>query len=214
MIWIEGLHFGYNGENVLDIEKLEVAQGEHFLFLGKSGSGKTTLLHLVAGLLRPTQGKIVVADQDITHMSQVALDKFRGQHMGLVFQKPHLISALSVQQNLMLAQYLAGLPTDRTRIEEILNDLGLESKKEARISTLSQGEAQRISIARALLNKPKVIMADEPTSSLDDDSCKQVISLLQKQAAKYDATLLISTHDQRVKDRITRSWTLYKSAVT
>lgn len=213
MILIEGLHFGYNGANVLDIERLEVAQGEHFLFLGKSGSGKTTLLHLVAGLLRPAQGKIVVADQDITRMSQSALDKFRGQHIGLVFQKPHLITALSVQQNLMLAQYMANLPTDKVRIDEILSDLGLKHKRESRVSALSQGEAQRISIARALLNKPKVIMADEPTSSLDDDSCEQVITLLQKQANKYQATLLISTHDQRVKDRIPQSWTLHKKVV-
>lgn len=213
MIRIEGLRFGYYHENVLDIKQLEVAQGQHFLFLGNSGSGKTTLLHVVAGLLRPQQGKITVADQKITRMSSAALDTFRGQHIGLVFQKPHLISALSVYQNLRLAQYMAGLPTDEDRIYEILNDLGLEGKKNARIATLSQGEAQRITIARALLNKPKVIMADEPTSSLDDDNCARVITLLQHQARKYHATLIISTHDQRIKDRIPERWTLDKCTV-
>ncbi len=213
MIRIEGLRFGYDHENVLDIEQLEVAQGEHFLFLGNSGSGKTTLLHLVAGLLRPQQGKITVANQDITQMSAAALDTFRGQHIGLVFQKPHLITALSVHQNLRLAQYMADLPNDEARIREILNDLGLEGKKKARVATLSQGEAQRITIARALLNKPKVIMADEPTSSLDDDNCDRVITLLQQQARKYHATLIISTHDQRIKDRIPERWTLDKRTV-
>ena len=213
MIRIEELRFSYDRENVLDIQRLEVAQGEHFLFLGNSGSGKTTLLHLVAGLLRPRQGKITVADQDITRMPSAALDTFRGQHIGLVFQKPHLISALSVHQNLRLAQYLAGLPADETRIREILSDLGLEDKKKAHIATLSQGEAQRITIARALLNKPKVIMADEPTSSLDDDNCDRVVTLLQHQARKYHATLIIATHDQRIKDRISDWWTLDKRTV-
>ncbi len=213
MILIEGMRFGYDRENILDIERLEVAQGQHFLFLGNSGSGKTTLLHLVAGLLRPRRGTITVAGQDITQMPSTVLDTFRGQHIGLVFQKPHLISALSVHQNLRLAQYVAGLPNDEARIHETLRDLGLERKKKAPIATLSQGEAQRITIARALLNKPKVILADEPTSSLDDDNCDRVIGLLQHQARKYYATLIISTHDQRIKDRIPERWALDKSTV-
>ena len=213
MIRIEGLRFGYDHKHVLEIEQLEVAQGEHFLFLGNSGSGKTTLLHLVAGLLRPQQGQITVANQNITRMSAAALDTFRGRHIGLVFQNPHLIRALSVHQNLRLAQYMAGLPTDDDRILEIMSDLGLKGKTKANIAALSQGEAQRITIARALLNKPKIIMADEPTSSLDDDNCDRVIGLLQQQARKYHATLIISTHDQRIKDRIPQRWTLHKPKV-
>lgn len=213
MIQIEGLRFSYRNETVLNIEKLEVVQGKHFLFLGNSGSGKTTLLHLVAGLLRPKQGTITVANQDITRMSPSALDTFRGRTIGLVFQKSHLIRALSVQQNLALAQYMAGLPTDAARTHEILSDVGLAHKQQAHVATLSQGEAQRITIARALLNQPKVILADEPTSSLDDDNCDQVISLLQHQARKHHATLIVSTHDQRVKNRISERMTLSKSMV-
>lgn len=201
MIQLANLTFQYTSDSeLLSFADWHVAQGGHALILGSSGSGKTTLLHLLAGLLRPKSGKIIVGDQDLAKLQGSALDKYRGQNIGLVFQQPHLISALSLQQNLLLAQYMAGLPQDHQRVNEVIETLGLGHRRKALIHTLSQGEAQRASIARAVLNNPLVILADEPTSSLDDENCDRVLQTLQQQANSYRATLVIATHDQRVKD--------------
>ena len=200
MIIIEGLRFAYKDQQVLDISQLEIEDGRHLLILGKSGSGKTTLLHILGGLLKPKTGKVSMGGTDIYHLSAAQRDKFRGQNIGLVFQKPHLIQVLSVQENLLLAQYLSGTAQDKDRIKEVLEELGLLHKLRAKVNKLSQGEQQRVTIARALLNRPGVILADEPTASLDDDNAQKVIALLQKQAEKQHASLIIATHDQRVKD--------------
>jgi putative ABC transport system ATP-binding protein len=203
MIQINQLEFSYSGKPILHIPQWEIEQGKHCLFLGKSGSGKSTLLHLLAGLLKPLKGSIVVGNMRLSSLKPSEADAFRGNNIGLVFQKPHLIAAMSVRENLLLAQYAAGLPVDTSRADKVLDELNLAHRKEAKIYQLSQGEAQRVSIARALLNKPKVILADEPTSSLDDENCEAVLHILQKQALNYNATLAISTHDQRIKSRIT-----------
>jgi ABC-type lipoprotein export system ATPase subunit len=202
MIQIEQLEFAYHNQQVLHIPQWQIAQGEHCLFTGKSGSGKSTLLHLLAGLLKPLKGRILVGNTAISTLKPSEADAFRGRYIGLIFQKPHLVGAMSVRDNLLLAQYAAGLPTDAKRADEILDELNLSHRRQASVHQLSQGEAQRVSIGRALLNKPRVILADEPTSSLDDDNCEAVLALLKKQAARYQATLAISTHDQRIKDRI------------
>ena len=201
MISIDQLQFNYADHKVLSIPHLEVSEQEHLLVLGTSGSGKTTLLHIMAGLLAPTHGKIVVGQTNLYQLSSSERDKYRGQNIGLVFQKSHLISALNVEDNLLLAQYLAGTAQDKGRIGEVLNELGLSEKKKKSIKTLSQGEQQRVTIARALLNRPRMILADEPTASLDDANASNVIALLKKQANNYGASLLIATHDQRVKDQ-------------
>jgi ABC-type lipoprotein export system ATPase subunit len=203
MIQLSQLTFQYTSQSdVLTFPDWEVAQGDHALILGSSGSGKTTLLHLLAGLLSPRNGQILVGDKNLADLQGSALDKYRGQNIGLVFQQPHLISALSLEQNLLLAQYMAGLPQDHQRVNEVIETLGLSHRKKALIHTLSQGEAQRASIARAVLNNPLVILADEPTSSLDDENCERVLNTLKQQANTYRATLVIATHDQRVKDVI------------
>jgi ABC-type lipoprotein export system ATPase subunit len=193
------LKYSFNGQISLEYPDWIVKDGEHGLILGASGSGKTTLLHLMSGLIRPTEGLIMFDDLEINKLSASEMDQFRGKHIGLVFQKPHLIAALSVKENIRLATFLGNKPEQNDHIDALLESLGLESLAGRKISEISQGQAQRVAIARALINKPKVIFGDEPTASLDDQSCEKVISLLQEQAEKYQATLVLATHDHRVK---------------
>ena len=201
MIIINDLAFGYASHKVLSIPQLQVEEGKHLLILGASGSGKTTLLHILGGLLAPQEGTVRIGQTDLYRLSGAQRDKYRGQNIGLIFQKAHLISALSVQDNLLLAQYLAGMAQDRGRVKEVLTSLGLADKLYKKVNALSQGEQQRVTIARALLNRPRVILADEPTASLDDTNAHKVIDLLKSQAEQNNASLLIATHDQRVKDQ-------------
>jgi putative ABC transport system ATP-binding protein len=202
MFTLERIQHRYNSHTVLDLPRWEATQGEHVLILGPSGSGKSTLLHIMAGLLTPTEGSVLIAGQDLRQLTPAALDRFRGHHIGIVFQRLHLVSALTVFNNVRLAQYLAGLPQDRGRIEGVLERIGIADKREAYPPTLSFGEAQRAALARALVNEPKLILADEPTSNLDDAHCTQVLQLLEEQARSCDATLVVATHDQRIKARI------------
>lgn len=207
MISIQQLTFQYHSDSdPIHFPDWEVPQGEQALIIGSSGSGKTTLLHLLAGLLTPQKGMIKVGEKDLARLASNALDKYRGQHIGLVFQKPHLLNSLSLEQNLLLAQYMAGLKQDHARVIEVIERLGLTHRKKALVTTLSLGEAQRASIARAVINDPSVILADEPTSSLDDENCEKVLSILQEQASTQHATLVIATHDQRVKDLIDKHY--------
>lgn len=209
MIRLQQLSFRYDSSSQpIHFPDWKVAQGEHALILGSSGSGKTTLLHLLGGLLRPDSGEIVVGKENLTKLSNAQMDQYRGKNIGLVFQKPHLLSSLTLEQNLLLAQYMAGLKQDRKRISEVITALGLTYRQKALVHTLSQGEAQRASIARAVLNTPTVILADEPTSSLDDENCEKVLHILREQASTYRATLVIATHDQRVKELIDKHYIL------
>lgn len=201
MIGVKNLTYSYDSSKHITFPPWEVARGEHSLILGGSGSGKTTLLHLLAGLLNASSGEVKVADADLALMRGHRMDVFRGKNIGLIFQRPHLISALTVEDNLLLAQYMAELPQDKNRIKEALEAMKLADRLHARVYELSQGEAQRISIARAVLNKPKVLLADEPTASLDDLNSEKVLDILTQQARQYNATLIIATHDQRVKNR-------------
>ena len=200
MIQIDNLNFGYAEHQILSIPHMQVNESEHLLILGSSGSGKTTLLHILGGLLSPKDGKVLIGETDLYGMSGAQRDRYRGQNIGLVFQKAHLISALTVMENLLLAQYLSGTAQDKGRVVEVLKELNLGDKKNKKVRRLSQGEQQRVTIARALLNRPRLILADEPTASLDDKNAQIVIDMLKAQAAKYQASLIIATHDQRVKD--------------
>ncbi len=202
MIKTGSLSFSYGTEKKIQFSDLSIQTGAQFLLLGESGSGKTTLLHLLGGLLRSQQGSIEVNGTDITKFSESGLDRFRGQHYGFIFQRNHLISALSVERNLLMAPFLAGLKQDSHRVEEVLSQLGIAEKKKSRIQDLSLGQAQRVAIARAVLNKPSVILADEPTSALDDKNCDRVSDLLLSVADQHKATLIIATHDQRLKSKV------------
>lgn len=202
MINTRGLAHPYNDAKRLSFADLSIAQGEHWLLLGESGSGKTTLLHLLGGLLRCREGKIEMNGTDLTQLSESALDHFRGKNIGFIFQRNHLISSLSVENNLLMAPFLAGLTQDRKRITEVLDQLNLSEKRQANVKELSQGQAQRVAIARAVLNRPSVILADEPTSALDDRNCARVIDLLLDVASLNRATLVVATHDQRLKSKL------------
>lgn len=201
MFKLENIRHDYDGNTVLELPHFEGAQGEHWLVLGLSGSGKTTLLHLMAGLLTPTQGTVHVAGEDVSRLSGNTLDRFRGRNIGIVFQQMHLLQTLTVRENLLLARYLADLPQDRQRVKEVLDSLDIGDKESAYPDELSVGERQRVTIARAVMNEPRLLLADEPTSALDDVRSDQVLNLLLEQAERYNATLVIATHDQRVKDR-------------
>jgi putative ABC transport system ATP-binding protein len=203
MIETSGVAYAYPGQERIAFGDLALSPGSHWLLLGESGSGKTTLLHLLGGLLKGQQGHIKVLGTDITGLSEAAMDRFRGQHFGFIFQKNHLITALSVRHNLLLAPYLAGLQQNEQRVEEVLGQLGLNDKANARVNALSYGQAQRVAIARAVLNKPAIILADEPTSALDDRNCDKVIDLLLETSDRQQAMLVVATHDQRLKDKFT-----------
>lgn len=201
MLQTNQLHFSYTGAQTLTFPDFTCAKGEQWLLLGQSGSGKTTLLHLLGGLLSPTKGVVKIGDTDLKSLSTAALDKFRGKNVGIIFQKAHFVKSLTVQENLILAQQLAGVAIDKQRIADLLNRLNVGHKLHAKTNELSQGEQQRVAIARAIVNQPTVILADEPTSALDDENCEEVIRLLEEQAAAVGATLLVVTHDGRLKER-------------
>ncbi len=202
MIQASQLQYSYSGAASIRFPDFGMSKGEQMLLLGNSGSGKTTFLHLLGGLLKSQSGNIIIDGKDITRLSETGLDRFRAKYFGFVFQKNHLISALNVTDNLLMAPFLAGLKQDAVRVREVLQRLSLHDKQNARISELSQGQAQRVAIARAVLNKPAIILADEPTSALDDKSCDEVIGLLQQVAAENNSCLIVATHDQRLKARI------------
>ena len=194
------IEYKHSGQQKLSFPDIVIEAGESLLVLGKSGSGKTTLLNLLAGLLKPKAGEIMLSGTRLTSLNGEALDLFRGKEIGIVFQKPHLLAALSVKENLQMAHFLS--KKKGQDVDQLLEELGLGSKIKSSVLTLSEGEAQRVSIARALANSPKLILADEPTSSLDDENTQKVVELLKSQAAKIGAALIIVTHDQRVKDHI------------
>jgi ABC-type lipoprotein export system ATPase subunit len=207
MIVVKGLSYSYNSNQAASSIQISfpdfiVNKGEHFLLLGESGCGKTTLLHLLGGLLRPLQGKIEIDGNDVTQLSESKLDRFRGKHVGFIFQRNHLITALTVKNNLLMPSFLTGERQDEDRIDIVLAQLGLSEKKNAKIHELSQGQAQRVAIARAIVNIPSIILADEPTSALDDRNCSSVIELLSKVAGENNAALIIATHDQRLKSEL------------
>lgn len=200
LLKVSELQFAHSGQSPLTFPDFQVNTGESLLILGKSGSGKTTLLNLLAGLLKPKRGEVVLDGVNLSSISEQELDQFRGKNIGIVFQKPHLIAALNVRQNLELAHFFS--KKKGQDIPRLLTDLGISTKSNSSVLTLSEGEAQRVSIARALANSPKLILADEPTSSLDDENTEKVIQLLKSQATKIGAALIIVTHDQRVKNHV------------
>ncbi len=202
MIKVSNLSFQYNDQQVLHFPDVEVKSGESCLLFGESGSGKTAVLHLSGGLLRNFNGTIELESVSIGSLSEAALDAVRGKKIGFIFQRNHLISALSVEKNLKLAPYLAGVGIEKDRIKNILESIGLAHKQFSKVTELSQGQAQRVAIARAVIHHPPLILADEPTSALDDSNCEKVITLLLGIAKKNNATLLVATHDQRLKSII------------
>lgn len=202
MLATSGVHHRYRDGTELALPDWEAEEGSHWAVLGPSGSGKTTFIHVLGGFLRPASGTVQVAGTDLTSLSERALDAFRGRHIGMVFQTLHLVDALTIEKNLELAQYLAGFPPDRPRVRGVLDALGITDCARLRPSRVSQGQAQRAALGRAVVNRPSVILADEPTSALDDANCSAVLDLLTGQARECRATLVVATHDRRVRERL------------
>lgn len=199
MLKLSDVTLGYNQQSLVKTQDFSLKQGEECLITGASGSGKTTLLYTIAGLLPPVSGSVLVGDTEIHALTEPARDAFRGKHIGIIFQTLHLVKSLTVLENILLAAYLINQPQNYERAVELLEKLNIADKHNALPSDLSQGQQQRVAIARAVFNKPSLILADEPTASLDDAAAENTITLLKQVAAENKATLVIATHDARVK---------------
>ena len=199
------LKFSYSETTSLEFPDFKCQNGNKLLLIGNSGSGKTTLLHLLCGLIRPDSGSMQVAGLDLNTLGDRELDKFRGRELGIVFQQSHFVQSLTVAENLALPTMLTGSNITaeelKVRTHELLDRLGIGHKFNSYPKDLSLGEQQRASIARALVHKPSVVFADEPTSALDDKSTESVIRLLEEETEKVGASLIIVTHDSRLKNR-------------
>ena len=203
MIRTRELAFRHAGGALMRFADIDVPQGGTLLLRGPSGAGKSTWLSLAAALLAPTEGDVVVAGQSLGGLGRAQGDAWRARTVGFLPQKLHLSSALTVHDNLALAQWAAGEAQDDRRIHDALAALNVDMLAARKPSQLSCGQAQRVALARAVLLKPKVILADEPTASLDDDSAAAAIKLLATTARQHAATLVIATHDRRIATLLT-----------
>lgn len=200
MLTTRDLTFAYTDTRRFAFPDIQCNDREALLILGRSGTGKTTFLHLLALLLTPQSGSVTMNQTDLTRLTPAETAAFRAANVGIVYQKPHFVSALSVLDNLLLANYLAGKPQNKNQARELAAQLGFADQLNKKTNQLSQGEQQRVSIARAVMNQQNVILADEPTSSLDDENADRVIRLLREQSGQIGASLIVVTHDQRLKD--------------
>ena len=202
MISTHNLSYKYKGGADIVFPDVVCEEQDILLILGTSGVGKTTLLHLLGGILSIQKGSVNIAGTEINKLSDAGLDTFRGQNIGIIFQQNHFVDALTVLENVVLAQSLAGKKTDKKAAKQLLDRLNIGHKADKNVRDLSQGEKQRVAIARALINQPKLILADEPTSALDDTNCQEVLDLLHEQAKAAGSALIVVTHDTRLKDKI------------
>jgi len=202
MLEVSGVVAGYGKLPLARLSHLTVPPGEAAVLSGPSGTGKTTLLLAIAGLADLLEGQVEIAGQDMATLAPSARDRHRGTHIGMIFQDLHLVSGLSAIDNLLLAPYANRTKQDRQHALALLHELGLDGRVHAPAETLSRGEAQRAAIARAMLIGPSLVLADEPTASLDDEACQAVLDLLLATTRRSGAALVIATHDNRVRTRI------------
>ncbi len=205
---LSNLTYAYNSSAELKFPDLTLLQDEHLLVLGPSGSGKSTLLHLMAALLPPKKGNVLIEGQDPHTLSTARQDAFRAKNISLVWQKAYFVQALSVLENLRLTQKLAQSKSDEPKIKQLAQRLNVATLLSKKPAELSLGEQQRFSIVRAVLNSPKLILADEPTSALDDENAQKVVQLLLEMAKETGASLVVVTHDARIKNHFTKSISL------
>ncbi|MSQ91060.1 MAG: ABC transporter ATP-binding protein [Phycisphaerales bacterium] len=202
---LTGVRFRYPRGFELNIPAMEIAGGEQVLLAGPSGSGKSTLLHLIAGLEEPTQGEIHIAGTNIFQLRAGARDIFRGRHIGMIFQTFNLLQGFSALENVMLALMLAGYAShdQRARALAALDRLGI-NEPDARVEALSVGQQQRVAVARAVAGEPCVVLADEPTASLDPANATTSIALIQEAARNSGAALIVTSHDPSLRSAFTR----------
>ena len=190
-----------NGEKklvALDDVSLKIEQGEFVAIVGPSGSGKSTLLHIIGGIDKLTSGKVFVSGTDISLLKPDKMTIFRRRNIGIIYQFYNLIPTLNVEDNIILPILLDSKKVDHNKLDETIKLLGLENRRKAMPSELSGGEQQRVSIARALMNEPSIILADEPTGNLDSKASKEIVELFRYYNKAYKQTLLIVTHDERI----------------
>ena len=202
--------------NVLDNLNLTIECGEHIAITGASGSGKSTLLHILAGLERPSAGQVYVLGQNIDLLDHRSIAKFRNQRLGFIYQHHHLIPELSAIENVALPAQIKGQTRKASfeRADALLNEVLLAERKTHFPWQLSGGESQRCAIARALMNSPDVIFADEPTGNLDQNAADQVSELMMSSCRAQQATLIIVTHNLKLAERTDRKLTLSNGAIT
>ena len=208
MISTKDITFSYQEDQTFLLPDLHCDERNTILITGDSGKGKTTYLHLLAGLLQAKTGEIVIDGTNLKNLSNKKRDQFRGQNIGLVFQQSHFLQAFTVLENLEMASSLSSGKANSQKAKELLTRLGLKTQMHKKPHQLSLGQQQRASIARAVINEPKLILADEPTSSLDDKNASQVIELLTQLSKDYKSALVIVTHDSRVINQFTNKLTL------
>ncbi|HBL05734.1 MAG TPA: peptide ABC transporter ATP-binding protein [Clostridium sp.] len=199
---------GNSQVRALDDISFSIDKGQFVAIVGASGSGKSTLLHLIGGLDIPTSGKVFINDIDIYKQNETGLSIFRRRIIGFIFQFFNLMPILDVEENISLPALLDSEKVDKKYLDEIISMIGLEDRRKHIPSELSGGQQQRVSIARALINKPSIILADEPTGNLDSKNSKEVIELLKVTARKYNQTLILITHDRNVAEQADRVITL------
>lgn len=198
---------GNNAVHALKDIKFSVDKGEYIAIVGESGSGKSTLLNIIGALDTPTEGKVIINNKDLFSMKDSELTVFRRRNIGFVFQGFNLIPELTVEQNIIFPVLLDYKKPDRKYLEELLNILGLQERKNHLPSELSGGQQQRVAIGRALITRPSLILADEPTGNLDSKNSSEVISLLKESSQKYEQTIIMITHSRsiaQVADRVLR----------
>lgn len=199
---VENLNKTYGkGENqvkAVDNVSFSVQKGEFVAIIGASGSGKSTLLHLIGGVDRPTSGKVFIDGKDIYTLNDDNLAIFRRRQIGLIYQFYNLIPVLNVAENITLPTKLDGRDVDEKRLNDLLKTLGLEKRKYNLPNQLSGGQQQRVSIGRAMMNEPALMLADEPTGNLDSKASEEIISLLRLSNKKYNQTVIVITHDEKI----------------
>lgn len=189
---------GENEVKAVDNISFSVEKGEFVAIIGASGSGKSTLLHLLGGVDRPTSGKVYIEGKDIYSLSDDNLAIFRRRQVGLIYQFYNLIPVLNVTENITLPCNLDGKQINEKRLSDLLHTLGLDNRKNNLPNQLSGGQQQRVSIGRAMMNEPAILLADEPTGNLDSKASEEIVSLLRLSNKKYNQTVIIITHDEKI----------------
>lgn len=189
---------------VLDVPEFRVGAGEQMVMVGRSGCGKTTLLHIIAGIGRPDSGKVRIDDWDITLMPESECDRFRAERIGYVFQTFNLLAGFTALENVMLAMRFARGRPDKARARSLLDRVGLSHRMTHRPTQLSVGEQQRVAVARALANKPQILLADEPTANVDAGHQQQILDLIRETCREENVALIIVTHAHEVADQFSR----------
>ena len=205
MLAAKSIKYSYNSNNSFEFPDFCLESTEDLLIIGDSGVGKTTFLNILGGLLLPQSGSITLNETNYSDLSSKDLDKFRGKNIGIIFQSPYFVNNLNLMDNLLFSLFLSKNHQDKNVVIELLNQVGLKDKIYSKPNDLSQGEKQRASIALALVKKPNLILVDEPTSSLDDNNCDLVVSLLKEQSQLSKCKLIIITHDARLKKHFKNS---------